>query len=405
IGGDRHGEVEPRLRACRRDPPDAPGVSPPRAGQRVHLQPGSRPRLSRQRIRSGHPPDRARRPARDAADRAQPRHRPAGGSRRGGASLRSHRRTRPPARHHAPCAGASRRDRPGDRVHSRRRPARRTRRRCRHRPLGDRGDAREPLLARRGSGRHRCRQGAAAMSETERDTVGQDGERPPEAVPPADAPPSRAHARGVALAATRRRGGVRFVTMVVVPLLLVLAGIVYYWQGGRYVGTDNAYVKADKVLISTEVAGRIAEVLVSENQPVEAGQPLLRLDPAPFRIALARAEAQLAQVRTELRVLKASYREKQASLEMARTRAEFARREQRRRADLRERNFVSAASFDDAHQALELARQQIAVDEQDLVRIAESLGGGPDVAIEEHPNYVAALAELDRARLDLDRVE
>jgi len=243
------------------------------------------------------------------------------------------------------------------------------------------------------------------MSETERDSVGQDGERPPEAVPPADAPPSRAHARGVALAATRRRGGVRFVTMVVVPLLLVLAGIGYYWQGGRYVGTDNAYVKADKVLISTEVAGRIAEVLVSENQPVEAGQPLLRLDPAPFRIALARAEAQLAQVRTELRVLKASYREKQASLEMARTRAEFARREQRRRADLRERNFVSAASFDDAHQALELARQQIVVDEQDLVRIAESLGGGPDVAIEEHPNYVAALAELDRARLDLDRVE
>src|SRR5690606_25641406 len=53
----------------------------------------------------------------------------------------------------------------------------------------------------------------------------------------------------------------------------------------------------------------------------------------------------------------------------------------------------------------ELARQQVVVDEQDLTRIAESLGGGPDVAIEEHPNYVAAIAERDRARLDLDRVE
>ena len=203
----------------------------------------------------------------------------------------------------------------------------------------------------------------------------------------------------------RRRGGTRFLLLVVVPLLAILAGLGFYLHGGRYVSTENAYVKADKVLIGTEVAGRILEVLVRENQAVEAGQPLLRLDPAPFRIALARAEAQLAQVRTDLRVLKASYHEKQASLAMARTRADFARREQRRRADLRERNFVSAASFDDARQALDLASQQVVVDERDLARIAESLGGGPAVPIEEHPNYVAALAERDRARLDLDRVE
>jgi len=241
------------------------------------------------------------------------------------------------------------------------------------------------------------------MSETGSDTPEPTRERPAPAS--TEAPPAAERPRTVAPPAARRRGAVRFVSMVLVPLLLVLAGVLYYWQGGRYIATENAYVKADKVLIGTEVAGRIAEVLVAENQAVEAGQPLLRLDPAPFRIALARAEAQLAQVRTELRVLKASYREKQASLEMARTRAEFARREQRRRSDLRERNFVSAASFDDARQALELARQQIVVDEQDLVRIAESLGGGPDVAIEEHPNYVAALAERDRARLDLERVE
>ncbi|MCO5120064.1 MAG: HlyD family secretion protein [Burkholderiaceae bacterium] len=230
------------------------------------------------------------------------------------------------------------------------------------------------------------------MSEGERGTA------PPPGPPPAEAPvpvPMRA----------RRRRGIRFLLLVVVPLLALLAGIGIYLHGGRFVSTDNAYVKADKVLIGTEVAGRIAEVLVRENEMVEPGQPLLRLDPAPFRIALARAEAQLAQVSTELRVLKASYREKQASLAMARTRQDFALREQRRRADLHDRNFVSAASFDDARLALDLARQQVAVDEQDLARIAEALGGGPEVAVEDHPNYVAALAERDRARLDLDRVE
>lgn len=223
--------------------------------------------------------------------------------------------------------------------------------------------------------------------------------------PSATQPPPATQPAAEPMVPPRRRGRLRFLLMVVVPLLLVLGGVGFYLHGGRYIATENAYVKADKVLIGTEVAGRIAQVLVAENEPVVAGQPLLRLDPAPFRIALERAEAQLSQVRTDLRVLKASYREKQASLEMARTRVEFARRERRRRADLRERNFVSAASFDDASQALELARQQVVVDERDLMRIAESLGGGPDVAIEEHPNYVAALAERDRARLDLDRIE
>src|SRR5690606_16232146 len=261
-------------------------------------------------------------------------------------------------------------------------------------------DALEPVLAGHQRGRRGRRPGADAMSEDERTPA-----PAPEPAPPSHSSPSWSEPPAGPMPPARRRGGIRFVSMVVVPLLLLLAAVGFYLHGGRYVATENAYVKADKVLIGTEVAGRIAEVLVAENETVAAGQPLLRLDPAPFRIALARAEAQLAQVRTDLRVLKASYREKQASLEMARTRVEFAQREQRRRSDLRERNFVSAASFDDARQALELARQQVVVDEQDLTRIAESLGGGPGVAIEDHPNYIAALAERDRARLDLDRVE
>lgn len=227
----------------------------------------------------------------------------------------------------------------------------------------------------------------------------------PEPAPSPESASSQGPVSSPVMMQPRRRRGTRFLLLVVVPLLAILAGAGFYLHGGRYIATENAYVKADKVLIGTEVAGRIVEVLVRENEAVEVGQPLLRLDPAPFRIALARAEAQLAQVRTDLRVLKATYREKQASLAMARTRQDFAHREQRRRADLRERNFVSAASFDDARQSLDLARQQVIVDERDLARIAESLGGGPDVAIEEHPNYVAALAERDRARLDLDRVE
>jgi len=159
------------------------------------------------------------------------------------------------------------------------------------------------------------------------------------------------------------------------------------------------------VPVSAEVSGTIREVLVQENQTVVAGQPLFRLDAAPFQVALSKAEAKLAQVRTDLAALKASYREKQAEITLARTRYAFAQKDQQRQADLVARNFVSASKFDDAKQTADLAAQQIAALEQDLKRIAVTLGGSVDAPVERHPSYRAAQAELEQARLDLARVE
>ncbi len=197
----------------------------------------------------------------------------------------------------------------------------------------------------------------------------------------------------------------RVILLVVVPLIAAGAGSIMYLAGGRFVETDNAYVKADKVPVSAEVSGRVAEVLVQENQTVVAGQPLFRLDPAPFQLAVAKAEAKLAQVLTDLATLRAGYREKQAEIAMARTRFTFAKKEQRRQAELAARNLVSAAKLDETTQAVELATQQITALEQELKRIAESLGGGIDAPIERHPGYLSALAELEQAKLDLSRTE
>ncbi|MCG6941552.1 MAG: HlyD family secretion protein [Thiohalocapsa sp.] len=203
--------------------------------------------------------------------------------------------------------------------------------------------------------------------------------------------------------AGRRRK--RLVLMVLVPLLAALVGGVLYLGSGRYVETDNAYVKADKVPISTEVSGVIARVLVEENQAVRAGQPLFRLDAAPFELAMEKAQAKLAQVRTELLASQASYREKQAEIALARTKLAFARKAQQRQADLVAKKFVSASNFDDASQAKDLAEQQIAALEQDLGRIAATLGGNAEAPFEQHPRYREALAELNQAKLDLRRTE
>lgn len=197
----------------------------------------------------------------------------------------------------------------------------------------------------------------------------------------------------------------RLILLLLLPLLAAIVMLVIYMKGGRYVETDNAYVKADKVPVSSEVSGAVKEVLVHENEAVTAGQVLFRLDPASFQVAVAKAEAKLAQARTDLAALKASYRAKQAEIALARTRHAFAVKEQRRQADLAEKNFISPAKLDEARQNTDLAAQQIITLEQNLKRIAESLGGSVNASVEQHPASLAAQAELQQARLDLSRVE
>ena len=197
----------------------------------------------------------------------------------------------------------------------------------------------------------------------------------------------------------------RATLLVVVPVLAALAVLILYFTGGRYVGTEDAYVKADKVPVSAEVAGAIQEVPVRENQVVAAGQLLFRLNPAPFQVAVAKAQAKLGQVRADVSALRASYREEQAQIALARTKYEFALRDERRQSDLAAKHFISASKLDEAKQAADLARQQIVALEEDLKRIGETLAGGVDTPLERHPAYLAALAELDQARLDLARTE
>lgn len=205
--------------------------------------------------------------------------------------------------------------------------------------------------------------------------------------------------------APRRPQVWRRLLLIGAPALVALAAGGIYLRGGRFVGTDNAYVKADQIAVSPEVSGVVRQVMVAENAEVAAGAPLFRLDAVPLQLAVDRAQAQLAQVRTDLASARAAYRAQQAGIELARTRLAFARKEQERQADLVARQFVSASRFDDARQAAEIAAKQVVAMEEDLARLAAELGGGPAVPVERHPRHVAATAELKRAQLDLERAD
>ncbi len=197
------------------------------------------------------------------------------------------------------------------------------------------------------------------------------------------------------------RRSVRFLLLGLGPLL-VLAGVAYYYvTGGRYVSTDDAYVEADKVQISSDVPGRVIEVDVNDHQTVAKGALLFRIDDEPFKIALARAEAQLVNARNNIEAMKATYRQKQAQLQQAKDSLDFYKRELDRQQKLVSNSFVSVSQYDQARHNYDGAHAQVSAVEQDLAQTLANLGGNPDIKADDHPMVRQAMAQRDQAALDL----
>ncbi|MCG9697680.1 HlyD family secretion protein [Shewanella sp. Isolate11] len=197
----------------------------------------------------------------------------------------------------------------------------------------------------------------------------------------------------------------RWLLLFVVPVVVVLGCGAAYLHGGRYVETDNAYVKADKTSIAAEVSGVVIDVPVVENQQVKAGQLLLKIDPKPYEIAVEQAKANLSDVNTSLTALKAEYDSKQANIEVEQSQYQYLQREQLRQQDLLTKKYTSQADFDSAKQKTRMAELQIQALRKDLKQLVESLGGDVNAPISQHPKYLSALAALDKAQNDLRHVD
>jgi membrane fusion protein (multidrug efflux system) len=155
------------------------------------------------------------------------------------------------------------------------------------------------------------------------------------------------------------------------------------------------------VAISANVAGRVKELLVRDNQAVHTGDALFRLDDAPFRIAVEEAAAQLSSARLQVESLKANYRQRQSELSAARDTLAFQENEYQRQQRLVASGISSKSQLDRALHARDEARAQVASAQQQMSAVAASLGGNPNIAPERHPSVQQAQAQLDRARLNL----
>lgn len=186
------------------------------------------------------------------------------------------------------------------------------------------------------------------------------------------------------------------------PLALAAVGGWFWMTSGQNVSTDNAYIKQDIVSVSSDVAGRIVSVNVRENQIVKAGQLLFTVDPDPYKVALAQADAQIATAQVHVAELQSEYRGTGADIYGARSDVAFAQEEYARQRELMARGFTTKARLQGAENALQSAQAKLrnALAEADNARAALATGAQvPGV----NPQLAAARAQRDKAALDLAR--
>lgn len=200
-----------------------------------------------------------------------------------------------------------------------------------------------------------------------------------------------------------RRGGRRRLLIVALPLALALGGSYAWMTGGRYIGTEDAYVQQNRVNVVPQVTGQIASIAVAENETVLAGQTLFTLDDATYRSAVEAANARLASARLEVERLKAAYAQAVAEAATAQESLATTRTQDDRQQSLLKSGVVSQSAADESALKLQVAKGAAVKAESAVASARAALAGDPDIATDRHPQVLEALASLHNAELDLAR--
>src|ERR1700742_2013097 len=192
-------------------------------------------------------------------------------------------------------------------------------------------------------------------------------------------------------------------TLMAGGVLAVVIGGGYYWlSGGRWVDTDDAYVQADSMTLSTDVSGIVASIPVHEGEAVSRGQILFTLDPQKFQIALENARARLAQVRLDIEAAKADY---QAALRATDAKEQQVNADQAtydRYGVLVKIHAVTQQATDDARYKLAADQQAVSASESQARALLAKLSGNPEIAVTDMPSFKQAQAEVAEAEREMD---
>ncbi|MBU6471079.1 MAG: HlyD family secretion protein, partial [Alphaproteobacteria bacterium] len=183
---------------------------------------------------------------------------------------------------------------------------------------------------------------------------------------------------------------------------VALGALVSWLMGGRYVSTDDAYVQAAKLMVSTDVSGLVQDVDVKEGQVVKKGQILFRLDPKPFRIALANAVATRDQTALTVDSMKQDYKRMLSDISAQKAQVDLAQRNYDRDVRLLKAGAVSQSDYDTARATLAAARDQFQALKDAAATQLAKLGGNIDIPTRQLPQYLQAQAQVDEAQRQLN---
>ncbi len=207
--------------------------------------------------------------------------------------------------------------------------------------------------------------------------------------------------RAVLMRGEKRRS-LRRVLMLGGVAIVVAGGLGFWLTGGRYVGTDDAYIEANKLLVSTDVSGLVLDVDVKEGEKVRRGDVLFRLDPLPFRIALQQAQSHMDEAAQTIRSEEEDYSRILKDIDAQRAQVNLAQTSYERQVALIRIGGTSQQNVDQAQATLSTAQSQSgSLEQQAQVQLAK-LGGRIGIPVDRHPEYLQAEAARDEAKRQLD---
>ncbi|MFP3546343.1 HlyD family secretion protein [Rhizobium sp. SIMBA_035] len=219
--------------------------------------------------------------------------------------------------------------------------------------------------------------------------------------PSSNSAPATAVAAPGGTTVRRRRSLTRPILFALLPLALIVGGY-YYVNGGQVMSTDNAYIQADMVGITTDVSGIVDKINVHENETVKAGQVLFSLQSDAFKIALDGAKAQLGVQRNQIANLKASYQQSQAEITQAEADLPYYQDQFDRQQNLVNNGSATQSAYDEAKHNLEVAQQKVSVAKAEAATTLAQLGGNADQPVEQNPLFLQAKSNVDNAQRELD---
>jgi len=201
--------------------------------------------------------------------------------------------------------------------------------------------------------------------------------------------------------ARTRRSRWRLPLLVAGPVTAIVLALAVYFMGGRYVSEENSYIGANTIAIAPQVSGVVTEITASQNQQVDAGQPLFKIDPEPYQIALDGAKAQLGITHDQIAAQMETYKSHQQQVQQAQASLTYIQQELQRAQQLVSRGAATQAQLDAATRDQQVASRALASAQSEAAAALAQIGGDGDKPIEQRPQYIAIEAKLRDAERNL----